>query len=83
MHSDDDDSDVLLTPLDSIDDKEHERFPSYKSGEAFKFQLGIIFSNEQMVMDAFKDYVMEMKKNGVLKKNDGKTMVVKCMEAYT
>lgn len=75
----DDDSGVLRTPPASDDDEEHERFPTYKSGEVFKFQLGMMFSNKEMVRDALKEYAMEMKKNVYLKKNDGKRMVLKCM----
>ncbi|XP_058784528.1 uncharacterized protein LOC131659338 [Vicia villosa] len=76
----DDDSDVLLTPPDSDDDEEHEKFPAYKSGEIFKFQLGMMFNNKEMVRDALKEYAMKMKKNVALQKNDGKRMVVKCID---
>lgn len=76
----DDDSNVLHTPPTSDDDEEHERFPAYKSGKVFKFQLGIIFNNKEMVRDALKEYAMEIKKNVALKKNDGKRTVVKCMD---
>ncbi|XP_058776681.1 uncharacterized protein LOC131651009 [Vicia villosa] len=76
----DDDSDVLLTPPASEDDEEHEKFPAYKSGEVFKFQLGMMFNNKDMVRDALKEYAMKMNKNVSLKKNDGKRMVVKCMD---
>ncbi|XP_058733914.1 uncharacterized protein LOC131605589 [Vicia villosa] len=76
----DDDSDVLLTPPASEDDEEHQKFPAYKSGEVFKFQLGMMFNNKDMVRDALKEYAMKMNKNVALKKNDGKRMVVKCMD---
>ncbi|XP_058783100.1 uncharacterized protein LOC131657753 [Vicia villosa] len=58
-HSDeDDDSDVLYTPNESGSDEEHEKFPSYKSGESLKFELGMVFSNKQMERDALKQYVV-------------------------
>ncbi|KAI5437452.1 hypothetical protein KIW84_023529 [Lathyrus oleraceus] len=50
----DDDSDLLHTPPASDDDGEHERFPAYKSGEVYKFQLGMMFNNKDMVGDALK-----------------------------
>ncbi|KAI5428369.1 hypothetical protein KIW84_033381 [Lathyrus oleraceus] len=82
-HFDEDaDSDVLHTPPDSGSDEEHVKFLAYKSGEEFKFQLGMIFSNKHMMMDALKDYAMNMKRNVVLKKNDVKWTVIKCMEGY-
>ncbi|XP_058775811.1 uncharacterized protein LOC131650090 [Vicia villosa] len=73
----DDDSDVLLTPPVSEDDEEHEKFPTYKSGEVFKFQPGMIFNNKDMVRCALKEYAMKMNKKVALKKNDGKRMGVK------
>ncbi|XP_058725212.1 uncharacterized protein LOC131596548 [Vicia villosa] len=76
----DDDSDVLHTPNDSGNDEEHEKFPSYKRGETSKFELGMVFSNKEMVKDAVKDYGMENNKNVVIKKNEAKRMVIKCME---
>lgn len=75
----DDDSDMLHTPSASDDDEEHERFPAFKSGEVFKFQLGMMFNNKEIVGDALKEYAMEMRKNVALNKNDGKRMVIKCM----
>ncbi|XP_058747460.1 uncharacterized protein LOC131620408 [Vicia villosa] len=76
----DDDSDVLHTPNGSGDDEELEKFPSYKRGESSKFELGMVFSNKEMVKDAVKDYGMENNKNVVIKKNEAKRMVIKCME---
>ncbi|CAL5209006.1 unnamed protein product [Lathyrus oleraceus] len=40
----------------------------------------MMFNNKEMVRDDLKEYAMEMKKNVVLKKKDGKRMVVKCMD---
>ncbi|XP_058742388.1 uncharacterized protein LOC131614867 [Vicia villosa] len=76
----DDDSDVLHTPDGSGNDEEHEKFPSYKSGESSKFELCMVFSNKEMVKDVVKDYGMENNKNVVIKKNEAKRMVIKCME---
>lgn len=71
-----DDSNMLHTPLVSgDDDEEHEKFPAYKHGEVFKFQLGMMFNNKDMVKDALKEYAMEMKKKFALKKNDANRMV--------
>lgn len=44
-----DDSGVLHTPPVSDDDEEHKKFPSYKSGEVFKFQLGMVFNYKEVV----------------------------------
>lgn len=76
----DDKFDVLHTPLGNDDEEEHARFPAYKSGEVFKFQLGMMFNNKEMVKDDLKEYLMELEENIALKKNDGKRMVVKCMD---
>ncbi|KAI5393729.1 hypothetical protein KIW84_060734 [Lathyrus oleraceus] len=72
----DDDFDALHTPPAS-DDEEHERFPAYKSGDMYKFQLGMMFNNKEMLKDALKEYAMKMKKNVLLKKNYGKRMQAK------
>ncbi|XP_058725642.1 uncharacterized protein LOC131596928 [Vicia villosa] len=80
-HSDEDgDSDVLHTPNESGNDEEHEKFPSYKSDESLKFELGMVFSKKEMERDAVKDYGMENNKNVIIKKNEAKRMVIKCME---
>lgn len=78
-HDNGEDSDQLQTPFRSEYDEEYERFPSYKVGEGTKFQLGMIFSNKELVRDAIKEYAM-VERNVYLKKNDGKRMVVRCIE---
>lgn len=44
-HSDND-FDVMYTPPDNGHDEENERYPTYTSGEVFKFQLGMIFNKK-------------------------------------
>lgn len=74
------DSDKLHQPLESRDDEEHAKFSAYKNGEAFKFQSNMVFNNKEIVKEALKDYAIKMKKNVFIKKNDGKRMVINCME---
>ncbi|KAI5395136.1 hypothetical protein KIW84_061653 [Lathyrus oleraceus] len=81
-HDNGEDSDQLHTPPGSEDDEEYERFPSYKVGEEIKFQLGMIFNNKDFVRDAIKEYDMLEKKNVYLNKNDGKRMIVRCIDEY-
>lgn len=73
------DSDQLHKPVESEDEQEYETFPSYKSGEAIKFQLGMFFNSKELIRDVINEYAMESKKVVFLKKNDGKMVVVKCI----
>ncbi|KAI5439769.1 hypothetical protein KIW84_025228 [Lathyrus oleraceus] len=60
-HNHGEDSDQLHTPAESEDEQECETFPSYKSGEAIKFQLGMIFNNKELIRDAIKEYAIRRK----------------------
>ncbi|CAK8544172.1 unnamed protein product [Lathyrus sativus] len=61
------DSDQLHTSPDNGDDeKKIEKFPSFRSGEGLQFQLDILFNNKELVREAVKDYLMDMKKNQVV-----------------
>lgn len=53
------------------------KYPTYKSGQGMKFQLGMMFTNKEMIRDDVKDYAMENQKNVFIKKNDSKRIVVK------
>ncbi|XP_058741093.1 uncharacterized protein LOC131613441 [Vicia villosa] len=76
------DSDVLHTPNESDNDDEIEKFPSFKS-DSSKFELGMVFSNKEKIHEALAEYALKMNKNVHVKKNDGKKMVMKCMEGCT
>ncbi|XP_058725528.1 uncharacterized protein LOC131596807 [Vicia villosa] len=71
------DSDELHTPLGSDVEDGMERFPSFK--QTTKFEIGMMFKDKMQIKDAVKDYAMESNKNVVIKKNDKKRVVVKCM----
>ncbi|XP_058784836.1 uncharacterized protein LOC131659698 [Vicia villosa] len=62
------------------EDEEGLKFPTYKSGEGMKFQLGMMFTNKEVIRDAVKDYGMENQKNVYIKKNDSKRVVVLCTD---
>lgn len=66
------DSGQLYTPPKSGDDEEHEKFPAYKSGEDFKFQLGMVFNNKELMSETLKDYATKKMENAFIKKNDGR-----------
>ncbi|XP_058766723.1 uncharacterized protein LOC131640331 [Vicia villosa] len=74
------DSDQLHTPPESGDDAEHEKYPTYRSGEGVNFQLGMVFNSKSIVREAVREYGMEKNKNIFIKKNDAKRMVILCME---
>ncbi|XP_058733206.1 uncharacterized protein LOC131604807 [Vicia villosa] len=72
------DSDELQTPPESDVEDETERFPIFKNSKMF--ELGMMFKDKLQVRDAIKEYAMDKKKNVVIRKNDKKRMVVRCME---
>ncbi|XP_058753082.1 uncharacterized protein LOC131626267 [Vicia villosa] len=74
------DSDQLHTPPERGDDVEHEKYPTYRSGEGVNFQLGMVFNIKSIVGEAVREYGMEKNKNIFIKKNDAKRMVILCME---
>ncbi|KAI5433592.1 hypothetical protein KIW84_020759 [Lathyrus oleraceus] len=77
VHDESEDSDHLHTPPGSDHEDERMKYPTYKSGQGVKFQLGVMFTNKEMMWDVVKDYGMENHKNVFIKKNDSKRSVVK------
>lgn len=80
VHGDGEGSYHLYTPPGSDDEDEGMRYPTYKSGQGMKFQLGMMFTNKEMIRDVVKDYAMENQKNVFIKKNDFKRIMVKCID---
>ena len=80
VHDESEDSKHLYTPLGNDDEDERMKYPTYKSGQGMKFQLGMMFTNKEMIRDVVKDYAMENQKNVFIKKNDSKRIVVKCTD---
>lgn len=46
----------------------------------FKFKLGMVFNNKDVVREALNEYSIYMKENILIKKSDGKRVVINCME---
>jgi hypothetical protein len=82
FEAENDDSDILITPLGSEDDEATVmNFPTFRmpnDGEIIKFEEGMKFTLKSIVKGAVKQYAMERKKSLVLKKNDKERMVVRC-----
>lgn len=66
-------------PPRSEDNEDVVKFITYKNGEGSEFQLGMMFTNKEMIRDAIKEYGMENQKNMFIKKNDAKRMVIRCV----
>lgn len=49
------DSGHLYTPLGSDDDDEGMKYPTYKFGKGMNFQLGMMFTNKEVIRDVVKD----------------------------
>ncbi|KAI5392955.1 hypothetical protein KIW84_060201 [Lathyrus oleraceus] len=77
VHGDGEGSYHLYTPPGSDDEDEGMKYPTYKSDQGMKFQLGMMFTNKEMIRDVVKDYAMENQKNVFIKKNDFKRIMVK------
>lgn len=71
------DYDHLCTPHESDNDKEVVKFTTYKSRDAMKFHLRMMFTNKEVIRDFIKDYGIE--KKVLIKKNDPKRMVLQRM----
>ncbi|XP_050919328.1 uncharacterized protein LOC127136857 [Lathyrus oleraceus] len=80
VHGESEDSDHLYTPPGSDDEDEGMKYPTYKFGQGMEFQLGMMFTNKEMIRDAFNDHAMENQKNVFIKKNDSKRIMVKCID---
>lgn len=60
-HEKSEDSDHLYTPLES-DDDEVNKFPTYKSDVGVQFHLGVMITNDEMIIGVIKDFLMENQK---------------------
>lgn len=67
---------MLRTPLGSDD---IILWKNFKHTDGTKFKLSMMFNNKGLVRDAIKQYAMDHEKNVVIKENDAKRIVVKCM----
>ncbi|KAI5415683.1 hypothetical protein KIW84_040918 [Lathyrus oleraceus] len=59
VHDESEDSDHLYTPLRSDDENDRMRYPTCKSGQGMEFQIGMMFTNKEMIRDVVKDHAME------------------------
>lgn len=82
VHDESEDSEHLYTSLGSDNEDERMKYPTYKSGQGMKFQLGMMLTNKEMIRDVVKDYDMKNKKNVFIKKNDSKMIMVKHTDGY-
>lgn len=74
------DYDHLCTPHESDNDKEVVKFTTYKSRDAVKFHLRMMFTNKEVIRDSMKDYGIEKKL--LIKKNDPKRMALQRMVGF-
>lgn len=77
VHEKSEDSDHLYTPHGSDDNDEGMKYPTYKSCEGMKFQLGMMFINKEVTRDVVKDYGMENHNNVFIKNNVSKRVAFK------
>ncbi|XP_058765411.1 uncharacterized protein LOC131638892 [Vicia villosa] len=72
------DSEVLRTPPDSDAEDAIKEYPTFKKDT--KFELGMMFKDKDQIKDAIKEFALEKNKSFVIKKNDKRRVVVKCIE---
>ncbi|XP_058784134.1 uncharacterized protein LOC131658902 [Vicia villosa] len=72
------DSDVLRTPPDRDAEDVIKEYPTFK--KSTKLELGMMFKDKVQIKDAIREFALEKNKSLVIKKNDKRRVVIKCIE---